>query len=187
MRNAKVAAFIYEFLYDIYHLMETYKGENPVPDKDGVIQEAFCHWHMGFWEWSTDMLEVAGVLKRLEIPRSNSSTGSVEWSNLHSPYFLPLMTLEECRNADFSAFETFDNYCYAMFTFDQSFSADSERLEEHWSPQFPTSIGLKDDIFIHDGAGSFKLDPDRFEEKVMTRWYELEVRTFRAKNDDRSD
>ena len=186
MRNAKVAAFIYEFLYDIYHLMKEEKGHYLIPDKDGVKYEAFFHSFMGCWEGSTHILEKAGVLKRLEIPRLNSSTGSMEWSNLHSPYFVPLMSLDECRDTDFSAFETFDNYCYAMNKFEYCLSTNPECIERHWSPQFPSSIGMEDDIFVHDGAGSFRFDNNRFNEK-LAGWYELEVREFRAKPADSND
>jgi len=67
------------------------------------------------------------------------------------------------------------------------FCLDFKSNDLWWSPQAKETIGMMDDIFIHDGAGTFTFNQDRFNEKVMTRWDEMEVRTFRAKTKDNTD
>jgi len=97
------------------------------------------------------------------------------------------MTLDECPAADFSAFETFDNYCYAMFTFWQllgqmSGVGDVVNLAV-LSPRFLEAVVTKDDIFLFEGIYRVKLKQDRFQQKVMTRWREMDLRVFRRKED----
>src|SRR6478735_4173446 len=49
MRNAAVSALIYEFLFDVYRLIEAERQHNVwLPDEDGVLREAFDHRHTGF-------------------------------------------------------------------------------------------------------------------------------------------
>ena len=92
------------------------------------------------------------------------------------------MTLEECRVADFSAFETFDNYCYAMFTFQQLVSQMSGRDDAInlavLSPQFLEAVATKDDIFLFEGVYRVRIRKDRFEQKVARRWREMDTRAF---------
>ena len=69
MRNATVAALIYEFLFDVYRLMEAERGRNEwLPDEDGVVREAFNDWCTSCWEWSTSVLEEVGATKTLRPP-----------------------------------------------------------------------------------------------------------------------
>src|SRR5262245_38598113 len=113
MRNATVAALIYEFLFDVYRKMDHDRRQGwsqSFPDENSTPREAFDHDFMGGREWTSGVLERAGVLKALRP---------------HSGYrgaFYPLMTLDECAAADFSKFESFDNYCVAMFSFDYQFA-----------------------------------------------------------------
>lgn len=116
LRNATVGALIYEFLFDVYRLIEAERQHNlHLPDEDGVLREAFCHNSTSCWEWSTSVLEEAGVTKTFKSPPPVLKDIKPD-PNRRSAYSYPLLTLDECQAADFSAFETFDNYCYAMFT-----------------------------------------------------------------------
>lgn len=183
MQNASLAALIYEFLFDVYRLMETERGHNKwLPDEHGVLREPFFHWYISCWEWSTSVLEEVGATKTLPLPKPVNQDAK---PTIPSPYSYPAMSLEECRAADFSEFETFDNYCYAMFTLNQlihqtSGLGDEVDLELH-SPRFLEAVAEKDDVFeieIEDIV-RVKLNRQRFDEKVMTRWREMDVRGFR--------
>jgi hypothetical protein len=95
------------------------------------------------------------------------------------------MTLDECHTADFSAFETFDNYCYAMFTLWQLVGQMSGRDDAInlavLSPRFLEAVATKDDIFVFEGVYRVRIREDRFEQKVMMRWREMDLRAFRRK------
>ena len=185
MRNATVAALIYEFLFDVYRLIEAQRQHNPwLPDENGVVHEAFCHNYTSCWEWSTSVLEEVGAIKTLELPPPTASMQIKPDPNRRGPYSYPIMTLDECRVADFSAFETFDNYCYAMFTFWQLVGQMSRRDKVNLavlSPQFLEAVATKDDIFLFEGIYRVKLREDRFQEKVMTRWREMDFAYFGAR------
>lgn len=164
-RNAPVAALIYEFLYDAYALIESDRSrsdnwwDNDIMFPLGI----FDHWFISKWEWSASVLEKSGVIVHVEGPRSDIARKDDQRRPMRSPYFTPVMTLDECLAADFSAFETFDNYCYAMFTFDQhDFTFGS--------PRFLEAVAAKDDIFEIDKFSRWFYDEDRFREKVMIRW-----------------
>ncbi len=176
MRNAPVAALLYEMLFNIYRDMKATRADNQwFPDENGVMREAFYHLHETYWEWSTEMLEAVGAIKAIVDPDIVAKYGEAEaWAS--SPYSYPVMTLDECLAADFSAFESFDNYCYAMFTFDLSDGTIDPRYR---SPRFLEDIASKDDIFLIISNEQVKADHNRFKEKVMTRWEEMDVRTFR--------
>ncbi|MBD9598164.1 hypothetical protein IB270_35775 [Ensifer sp. ENS05] len=88
------------------------------------------------------------------------------------------MTLEACQATDFSAFDTFDNYCYAMFTFDQHVVYDDHL--SFVSPRFLDAVAARDDIFEVDAFSRVTYNRDRFNEKVMTRWDEMQIRAFKA-------
>lgn len=181
MRNAKVSALIYEFLFNVYHLMGIEGTYSPtLPDEKGELHDAFCHNFTSCWEWSTSVLEEAGVLRALASPYVAISTDREHKSRMRSPFFYPVMTLDECHGMDFSRFETFDNYCHAMFTFSQFIHGDEIYLK-HWSPRFENDVARKDDIFLIDGAQRMKFSEDRFQDKVMTRWESMDVRVFRAR------
>ncbi|MBR1133560.1 hypothetical protein [Bradyrhizobium iriomotense] len=92
----------------------------------------------------------------------------------------------ECEVADFSRFETFDNYCVAMFSF--------EYLHSHFayggglvdidirSPRFLKAVASQDDIFAIEGPDRVRFNQARYQEKVMTRWRGgLDDRNIRAK------
>ena len=101
-----------------------------------------------------------------------------------SDFSYPVMTLAECGVADFSNFETFDNYCYAMFTLwqlvGQMSSNDIVNLAV-LSPRFLEAVATKDDIFRVEGIYRVQLREDRFQQKVMTRWREMDLRVFRRR------
>lgn len=187
MRNATVASLIYEFLFDVYRLMEAERERNEwLPDEDGVVREAFDNWCTSCWEWSTSVLEEVGATKILRLPPPTVLIHIQRDPNMRSGYSYPSMTLDECRVADFSEFETFDNYCYAMFAFDQLIGQTSERDGEvnlaTRSPRFLEAVASKDDVFLVESSSCVKFKKDRFEEKVMTRWREMQLRVFRRKD-----
>ncbi|RWL41989.1 MAG: hypothetical protein EOR60_27215 [Mesorhizobium sp.] len=180
MRNATVSALIYEFLFDFYRQIEIERGYNLwLPDEHGVEHETFYHMHTSCWEWSTGVLEEVGAIKFLQMPPAIFPHLKPH-SSRKSPYSYPLMTLEECRVADFSEFESFDNYCHAMFTFEQLMGQTSGLAG--WSPRFLKAVASEDDIFLFEGNRCVAFDGDRFKEKVMTRWAEMQVRIFRRKD-----
>jgi hypothetical protein len=184
MRNATVGALIYEFLFDVYRLIEAERKHNLwLPDENGVVREAFDHRHTSCWEWSTSVLEEAGATQTLRPPPQTILMHIKRDPNMRSPFSYPLMTLDECRVADFSGFETFDNYCYAMFTFWQLVGQMSGRDDvvnlAVLSPRFLEAVATKDDIFLLEGIYRVRLREDRFEQKVMTRWREMDLRVFR--------
>ncbi|WP_292869542.1 hypothetical protein [Mesorhizobium sp.] len=119
------------------------------------------------------MLTEAGAMKILQMPPAIFP--HVE-QGFPSPYSYPAMTLDECSSADFSQFESFDNYCYAMFTFEQVMGQTSGLTG--WSPRFLEAVALKDDIFLFEGSRCVEFSKSRFREKVMTRWEEMQVRMF---------
>lgn len=182
MRNATVAALIYEFLFDVCRLMQLERPHIPrLHDEKGMLQEAFSHNFTSRWEWSTTVLEAVGALKSLASPHSDVSTARGRHLAVRSPFYYPVMSLDECRDTDFSAFETFDNYCYAMFTFSQFISG--EYVDPAGvSPQFLEAVATKDDLFSIDRFYRIKFVEERFQEKVMTRWREMDVRAFQSKD-----
>ncbi|OKO70919.1 hypothetical protein AC628_29510, partial [Bradyrhizobium sp. NAS96.2] len=102
------------------------------------------------------------------------------------PNFYPVINLDECAAADFLRFETFDNYCVAMFSFDelQSHFAFREQVDfSVRSPRFLEAVASQDDIFLVEDDDQVRFDRARFNEKVMTRWEELEVRRIHPKSD----
>ncbi len=187
MRNATVSALIYEFLFDVYRLIEAERQHNLwLPDENGVVHEAFDHKFTSCWEWSTSVLEKVGTTKTLRAPPATIVMHNIKPDpNRRSPYSYPTITLDECRVADFSAFETFDNYCYAMFAFWQLVGQMSGR--DHvinlavLSPRFLEAVATKDDIFSFEGVYRVKVREDRFEQKVMARWREMDLRVFQRK------
>jgi hypothetical protein len=187
MQSATVSALIYEFLFDVYRLIEGERQHNfRLSDENGVVREAFCHNFTSCWEWSTSVLEEVGATKTLKPPPLPVLRHVKRDQNRRSAYSYPLMTLDQCRVADFSAFETFDNYCYAMFTFWQLVGQMSGRDKvinlAVLSPRFLEAVATKDDIFLFESIYRVKLREDRFEAKVMTRWREMDLRVFRSKD-----
>lgn len=177
MRNAPVAALIYEMLFDIYRDMEARRARNEwFPDENGIMREVFYHLHETYWEWSTEMLRTVGAIKAIVDPELVEKFGEIRASE-GSPYSYPVMTLDECLNADFSAFESFDNYCHAMFNF---FRFEGGQIHPwHQSPRFLEDVASKDDIFSITSDSRVIADPDRYREKVMKRWDQMQVRSFR--------
>ncbi|TIT75929.1 MAG: hypothetical protein E5W56_05955 [Mesorhizobium sp.] len=186
MRNATVAALIYEFLFDVYRLIEAEREFNSwLPDEHGVMREAFNNWFTSCWEWSTSVLEAAGATKALRPPAMPRLLERDANRSSPGPYSYPAMTLDECRIADFSEFETFDNYCYAMFTFSQLIgqTSGSEVNLDVLSDRFLEDVAFRDDIFLIESSHCVRFKGDRFQEKVMTHWRrEMPVRTFRRKD-----
>ncbi|MDH2383667.1 hypothetical protein [Bradyrhizobium sp. CER78] len=176
MQNAPVAALVYELLFEVYRKMDhDRKGGRirSLPDENGTSREAFFHEFMSCWEWPSGTLEEVGVLKALQPSRHR-------WG----PHFYPVMSLDECAVADFSRFETFDNYCVAMFSFDElhMHSRFRERVDLGVrSPRFLEAVASQDDIFLVEDDGQVTFDRARFNEKVMTRWEEIDVRRIHPK------
>ena len=170
-RNAPVAAIIYELLYDFYKGLDALQGPLTFRNENCVEGETFSHDFISKWEWSTSLLEVVGAIapiysnEMLAKPPEQRST----------PFYRPVMTLEQCIDADLSAFETFDNYCYAMFTFRQFLHYDYIRRDT-FSPLFVENFVRKDDVFFaerpKDGLFLVDWDQERFREKVMSDWGE---------------
>lgn len=175
MRNATVGALTYEFLFEVYRKMDQDRNTGfiqSLPDENGTQREAFHHEAMGHWEWIGGVLGQVGVLKAPQQPPP--PPWAQPTSMPRSDFSYPVMTLAECGVADFSNFETFDNYCVAMFSF--------EYLLSHFmsagglvnlalrSPSFLDSVASRDDIFRIEGADRVQFDQVRYEEKVMTRW-----------------
>ena len=88
--------------------------------------------------------------------------------------FYPVMTLDECGVTDFSKFETFDNYCVAMFSFEYlhgQFMYDKGLVNLRIrSPRFLEAVASQDDIFLIEDSDHVRFDNARYEEKVITRW-----------------
>jgi hypothetical protein len=172
MRNATVAALIYEFLFDVYQKMDHDRRQGwsqSFPDDRNTPREAFDHDFMGGREWTSGVLESVGVLKAV---RPDSG---------YRGAFHPLMTLDECAAADFSKFESFDNYCVAMFCFEYQFVSSARIDPTLLSPRFADAIALQDDIFFIEESGHVGFDKSRFDEKVMGRWRTLDIRVIRPK------
>jgi len=165
MRNATVAALVYELLFEVYRKMDHDRAEGwmqSLPDEDGSLREAFDHGHLSCWEWPAGTLQEIGILKALQ-PRPR----------VFGPYFYPVLTLEECAAADFSQFETFDNYCIAMFSFEMLHSHLGYRGEVNLinrSSRFMDAVAHRDDIFRIEDNGQVRFDEQRFNQKVMVRW-----------------
>ncbi|WP_316184379.1 hypothetical protein [Bradyrhizobium sp. SZCCHNRI1003] len=165
MRNATVAALAYEFLFEVYRKMDLDRAQGwiqSLPDEDGLLREAFDHGQLSCWEWPAGTLQEIGILKALQ-PRPL----------VFGPYFYPVMTLEECAATDFSKFETFDNYCIAMFSFEMLHSHFEHRGEVNLSIRsscFLEAVAHRDDIFLIEDNGLVRFDKPRYDEKVMARW-----------------
>jgi hypothetical protein len=188
MRNAPVAALIFEFLFEIYRKMEhdrKIKFLSSYPDENGVLHEAFYHEGSGHWEWPAGVLSEVGILKPLYEPDPPRWTTRAPGRS--GIFFQPIMTLEECRAADFSRFETFDNYCIAMFSFEYLHSQfggrDGSVYLDVRSPRFLDAVASQDDIFAIKSRDDVRFDEVRYREKVMTRWRGgLDVRIMRPKD-----
>ncbi|WP_217574803.1 hypothetical protein [Mesorhizobium sp. GbtcB19] len=176
-RNAPVAALIYEFLYDVYEMIEVDRSYlNWLEDEKTTPLGVFDHGFTSKWEWSTNILEEVGAIVPVKPPHLAANQDDAR-RRIVTPFYTPVMTLRVCQATDFSAFETFDNYCYAMFTLDQHVDGDHPSFG---SPQFLDAVAAKDDIFEVDAFSRVTYKTDRFNEKVMTRWEEMQIRAFKA-------
>ena len=177
MQSATVGALVYELLFEVYRKMEhDRKGGRlrSFPDENGTPREAFFHEFMSTWEWLAGTLDEIGILKPLH-----------PIHGLWGPNFYPVIGLDECAVADFSRFETFDNYCVAMFSFEMlhgHFAFHGQVDLSIRSPRFLEAVASQDDIFLVEDDGQVRFIQARFNEKVMTRWEELEVRRIHPKS-----
>ncbi|MHC6156223.1 hypothetical protein ACVSQB_31165 [Bradyrhizobium elkanii] len=175
MQNATVAALVYELLFEVYRKMELDRKGGRLrsfPDENGTPREAFFHEFMSCWEWPAGTLEQIGILKILQ-----------PTPGLWGPNFYPVIGLDECAVADFSRFETFDNYCVAMSSFEMlNFEFCGQVDLSIRSPRFLEAVASQDDIFLVEDDGEVGFDRARFSTKVMTRWQELEVRRIHPKS-----
>lgn len=187
MRNATVGALTYEFLFEVYRKMDHDRKTGfiqSLPDENGTQREAFYHDCMGHWEWIGGALRQVGVLRALQQPDPPPWAQPI--SRPRSDFFFPVMTLAECGAADFSNFESFDNYCVTMFSFEylHSHFMSAEGLVDLAlrSPRFLDSVASRDDIFRIEGTDRVRFDQARYEDKVMTRWRGgLDDRNIRSK------
>jgi hypothetical protein len=177
MQNTTVAALVYEFLFEVYRKMDDDHRcgfSQTFPDENGLLREAFDHEAMGNWEWPAGALEDVGVLKLLK----SYPTG--QWGR----HFYPVITLDECVVADFSEYETFDNYCVAMFSFEylhSHFERDGFVNLGLRSPRFLEAVASKDDIFLIKNDEDVVFDRSRFKEKIMMHWDAIDVRRILPK------
>ncbi|UTV38087.1 hypothetical protein MYG64_07280 [Ensifer adhaerens] len=177
-RNAPVAALIYEFLYDAYRMIGVDRSHlSWLSDEKATPLGVFDHGFTSKWEWSASILKEVGAIIPIEPPDLPALRGDAR-RTVSTPFYTPAMTLEACHATDFSSFEAFDNYCYAMFTLDQHV-ADDDHLS-FTSPRFLDAVAARDDIFEVDAFCRVTYSRDRFNEKVMTRWDEMQVREFKA-------
>ena len=129
----------------------------------------FCSGH---WEWPAGVLIQVGVLKPLQEP--NPPLWTTRSPGQSKIFFKPIITLGECETANFSKFETFDNYCVAMFSFEYLHSHYAHRegavnldIRSH---RFLEAVVSLDDIFAIESRDHVRFDEARYQEKVITRW-----------------
>jgi len=147
-------------------------------DEKSAPLGVFDHGFTSKWEWSVSILKAVRAITPIEPPLSAIQSDHAQRREIATPYFSPTMTLESCRAADFAAFETFDNYCYAMFTLDQHVDYDDQL--RFMSPRFLDAVASRDDIFEINSFSRVIYKRDRFNEKVMSRWEEMQIRAFKA-------
>jgi len=180
VRNAPVAALIYELLYDVYVMIEVDRSYlSWLANEETTPLGVFDHRFTSKWEWSASILKTVGAISPVEPPHLAAQGIDKQRRTVQTPFYTPVMTLETCRASDFSAFETFDNYCYAMFTFDQHMGWHDDELS-FTSPQFSDAVAAKDDVFEINSFSRVIYNRDRFNEKVMSRWEEMQIRAFKA-------
>ncbi|WP_137153649.1 hypothetical protein [Rhizobium sp. FKL33] len=179
IRNAPVAALIYEFLHDVYVMIEEDRSYlSWIANEDTTPLGVFDHRFTSKWEWSANILKKVGAIIPVEPPHLAAQGIDTQRGIVQTPFYTPVMTLEACQSSDFSAFETFDNYCCAMFTLDQHVDYDAQL--RFTSPRFPNAVAAKDDIFEIDAFSRVTYNRDRFNEKVMSRWEEMQIREFKG-------
>jgi hypothetical protein len=66
-----------------------------------------------------------------------------------------------------------------MFTLDQHVSWYDDELPLT-SPRFLDAVAAKDDVFEMDSFSRATYNRDRFNEKVLTRWEQMQIRAFKA-------
>jgi hypothetical protein len=168
IRNASVAAIAYEFLFEIHRVMKAQQQVWPgsiLPsfvNESGARQQAFDHEGMSCWEWITDALKSVGLIKALN--------GRLSY---------PMVGLAQCEFLDLSRFESFDNYCYMMFSFEQlhhQFDPGEVVDLNLRSPRFVSAVADEDDIFLFERSDKIIFNESRYAEKVLTRWREMDVR-----------
>jgi hypothetical protein len=180
VRNAPVAALIYEFLYDVYAMIEVDRSFlSWFANEETTPLGVFDHRFTSKWEWSASILKEVGAIVPIEPPHLASQRIDTPRRIVQTPFYTPVMTLEACQASDFSAFETFDNYCYAMFTLDQHVGWHDDELS-FTSPRFSDAVASRDDIFEIDKFSRVTYNRACFNEKVMSRWEEMQVRAFKA-------
>ena len=185
MRNALVGALIYEFMFEVYRKMDHDRKIgfiSTLPDENGTLREAFYHDGTGHWEWISSALHQVGVVKPLQTP-ARPWARSIPGHPSPQLFYYPVMPLDECEATDFSTFESFDNYCVAMFSFEY-LNFDNEMVDlDIRSPRFLESVASQDDIFVIEDSDHVRFDDARFQEKVMTRWRGgLDNRNIRPKS-----
>lgn len=170
-RNAPVAALIYEFLYDAYRMMERDRSlVEEISESIDVPLGVFFHGFLSKREWSADILVKVGAIVPVMSPLFEEKGIHIQNSVTSSPYYTPVMTLQACRESDFSAFETFDFYCMSMYVFELHVGSYDD--VEGQSPRFLEDVATKDDVFDIGASSRVTFNKVRFEEKVMTRWRE---------------
>ncbi|WP_139108834.1 MULTISPECIES: hypothetical protein [unclassified Ensifer] len=170
---------IYEFLYDVYGMIEVDRSYlSWLADDKTTPLGVFDHGFTSKWEWGASILKEVGAIAPIEPPHLAAHRDDARRRIVATPFYTPVMTLKTCQATDFSDFETFDNYCYAMFTLDQHVVYDDHLTFVF--PRFLDAVAARDDIFEVDAFSRVTYNRDRFNEKVMTRWDEMQIRTFKA-------
>jgi hypothetical protein len=174
MKNATVAALVYEFLFEVYRKLDHDRKNGFIsshPDENGTMRDAFYTEGSGRWEWPAGALIDVGVLKPLH--ELNPPRWTIRKPGPSHIFFYPVMSLSECETTDFSMFETFDNYCVAMFSFEylhSHFAFDGQVNLDIRSPRFLESVASQDDIFCIEADDQVGFDDTRYPQKVIARW-----------------
>ncbi|MHC2330988.1 hypothetical protein [Bradyrhizobium sp. USDA 4454] len=189
MQNATVASLVYELLFEVYRKIDLDRKQGclqSLPDENGTLHEAFYVEGSGHWEWPAGVLNQVGALKPLYEP--NPPQWTTRLPGRSKIFFEPVMTLDECEAANFLKFETFDNYCVAMFSFEYLHSHFADRgglvnldIRSH---RFLKAVASQDDIFAIEGPDRVRFEEARYQEKVLTRWRDgLDDRNIRSKTE----
>ena len=168
MKNAKCADIAYELAWIVFkERTEERRGfGNPIIFEDpkaGISKDGWTHNFYGAGEYLADVLVKLGIL-----------------SEVKHGQFVPLMTLDECRTADFTRFELFDCYVECMRAMGEMIDWSVDRNDampkiplKRFSPSFLSHISEKDDMFAPSQDGNVVFKRERYEEKVMKRWHQM--------------
>ena len=168
MRNAKCADIASELAWIVFKEMtgERQGFSNPIIFEDpntGDSQDGWTHNFYGAGEYLADVLVKLGILSEVKYGQ-----------------FVPLMTLDECKTADFTRFELFDCYVECMRAMGEMIDWSVDRNDatpmlplERFSPSFQRNISERDDMFAPSRDGFVVFKRERYEQKVIKRWHQM--------------